>query len=1099
MKKKIFSLLFALVLSLSFSLAPASPVKADGSFVFPGGSITTGVGQWCGGSGIIYPATFDLTADDLVLYAMNVDMKDSRTLNWSCPYTPPLPAPTFKTGFQLGITNQTALGPCINPRSSAWMNQCWAGWNQALYYLGQQWYADVTNQFQGPSFGWNTPYQNAGPQLANGGYHCTGDAGYDTFDVKMIFHDLGPGNGFRVTVFQRVHKTTNPLNNAAMTWFQMFDAPQYQDVPEAAVNKSAVNPFVFVGNWEYAAGGGTVTWGGVAAVQGTPNEVWVDDDWVGSYEGQILSGHVFGYDAFGTIQEGINAVASGGTVNVAAGTYNVTQVVINKSLMLTGAGAATTIIDGGKATTLPSAGMVRIQNVSTGPVVIQGFTLQNAGGNAGTIAAVVMRGSASPVTIQNNHFIGYNNLPAGSFDMGIWEYSNDGALTIQNNEFEKMWQAILLERPRGGASVLSNNFHNLTPAFDSILYEGEGIFAFTYSGENVSNLIAINNNTFSGYSGDSIIVSGGYSGSGVGQFSNVQIMNNTSSAIGSGTERRHVGILLSNAPGGTGTTGGVLNAVVSGNTLTGTTTTNDSIGIWLRGPNNNATIQGNTITSTNRGIAVTDYEGNGLFSSGVNIHYNNITGNGTGVDNSANTNIVNAVNNWWGCNDGPGIIGPGSGDKVSDNVTYDPWLVLNLSANPPINPADGVSTSVIIADMTKNSDGQDTSAEGHIPDGTQIIFTTDTGSIESPRTTTSGIATAVFTSSTNSSLATISAKAPTCYTCATASVSVNMYSLMPPPISGGGGGGGVGIGVGEVGFGQTTAVAGATCPLALAVNMLGQTTTARMTSYGVLCEDCLAFDPTRQNSWEAKAGTKLTLEGNKVPQLIKVTLSGSSPSSSPAETIGPTYDINAYASLDGLIPSPISISPLFTMASAYDLNELPENTSQVVFSYYPNSSEGWLAMGSEGVVAEVGQARGTLNYFVPNTLLAKIVETAAKFEVSNLTINPSQTQPTKQVTVSVNVANTGSTAGNYSVELKVNGITKSTKEISVAAGTTSIVNFTVAEYAIGRYQVEIAGLKGEFVVAGPPSINWWPIGGIIAAIILALAIWMLIRLRRFSG
>jgi hypothetical protein len=157
-------------------------------------------------------------------------------------------------------------------------------------------------------------------------------------------------------------------------------------------------------------------------------------------------------------------------------------------------------------------------------------------------------------------------------------------------------------------------------------------------------------------------------------------------------------------------------------------------------------------------------------------------------------------------------------------------------------------------------------------------------------------------------------------------------------------------------------------------------------------------------------------------------------------------------------------------------------------------------MGSEGVVAQTGEARGTLNYFVPDTLLAKLAETAAKFEVSNLTINPTQTKPTQQVVISVNVANTGSTAGNYSVELKVNGITQSTKEVSVAAGTTSIVNFTVAEDAVGRYQVEIAGLTGEFVVARPPSkINWWLIEGIIAAIILALAIWMFVRWRRFSG
>src|SRR4030065_422684 len=86
----------------------------------------------------------------------------------------------------------------------------------------------------------------------------------------------------------------------------------------------------------------------------------------------------------------------------------------------------------------------------------------------------------------------------------------------------------------------------------------------------------------------------------------------------------------------------------------------------------------------------------------ITINHNIIIGNTDyGVDNH-DPNLVNVVNNWWGCNDGPGVIGPGGGDKVSDNITYDPWLMLNLCASPPSIPADGGSTSIIIADMTKN-------------------------------------------------------------------------------------------------------------------------------------------------------------------------------------------------------------------------------------------------------------------------------------------------------------------------------------------------------------------------------------------------------------
>jgi len=1108
---------------------------------------------------------------------MNVDMKDSRTLNWSCPYTPPLPAPTFKTGFQLGITNQTALGPCINPRSSAWMNQMWAGWNQALYYLSQQWYTDATNQFQGPGFGWNTPYQNAGSQLANGGYHCTGDAEYDTFDFKMIFHDLGPGNGFRVTAFQRVHKTTNPLNNAAMTWFQMFDAPQYQDVPEAAVNKSAVNPFVFVGNWEYAAGDGTVTWGGVAAVQGTPTEVWVDDDWAGKYEGEIVDGHVFGYDAFATIQDGVDAVA-GSTVNVAAGTYD-EQVVINKSLTLQGAGD-TTIVKPSSAAILTQvfsglsagggtkqiAGII-VANVSDGSAVtvknlkvdessvttmptgadyLAGIFYRETGGTMDTVSVVGggaldstsdrgygmylsaatntvsvevkgstitnfdkeginAKGNTLTVNIHHNTITGRGPLPVGDevqngVDIGWAAVATVNYNTISNLEYvpETWWAAGILFNNSGG-STANNNI--ITDCQFGIIAQDSSVAAQanTVTGGTVGREPM----------GAQYYTAGSYTVSFVGNtvsgvkdipgWEEAAIMAQTYVAGAS------LAITIDNNQLTSGSTSadGIIIGDTSANDAAGSiaaTITNNTVSSWVNGIRlfgsvaAGSTLMGNMLSSNGNGILV-ESEVN---AANVSASFNNIVCNTVYGANNAGIGTLDATNNWWGCNDGPGAVGPGSGDKVSDNVTYDPWLVLNLSANPPSIPADGVSTSVITADMTKNSDGQDTSAQGHIPDGTQIIFTTDTGSIESPKTTTSGIATAVFTSSTNSSPATISAKAPTCYTCATASVSVNMYLPMPPPISGGGGGGGIGgIPASVLAAAAPTATASA-CPLTLTVNMLGQTTTATMTSDGVLCENCLAFDPPKHNSWEAKEGTKLTLEGNKVPQLIKITTVGSSPPAVNAKTIGPTYEINAYASLNGLTPSPITISPLFTMSSAYDPNELPKNVSEVLLSYYPNPNQGWLAMGSEGVVAEVGQARGTLNYFVPDTLLAKLAKVAPNFEVSKLNINPTQTQPAQQVTISVNVSNTGGTSGDYTVELKVNGVVESTKQITLGAGANQIVSFTVAEDAIGKYQIEIASLTGEFVVAGPPSINWWPIGGIIAAIILALAIWMLIRRRRFS-
>ncbi|HLG16748.1 MAG TPA: hypothetical protein VJH03_19935 [Blastocatellia bacterium] len=60
----------------------------------------------------------------------------------------------------------------------------------------------------------------------------------------------------------------------------------------------------------------------------------------------------------------------------------------------------------------------------------------------------------------------------------------------------------------------------------------------------------------------------------------------------------------------------------------------------------NATINGNAITGNTTGVAV------GNPTPTVNMSFNRIAGNGAGLTN-AGPGVVNAENNWWGCNAGP--------------------------------------------------------------------------------------------------------------------------------------------------------------------------------------------------------------------------------------------------------------------------------------------------------------------------------------------------------------------------------------------------------------------------------------------------------------
>lgn len=98
---------------------------------------------------------------------------------------------------------------------------------------------------------------------------------------------------------------------------------------------------------------------------------------------------------------------------------------------------------------------------------------------------------------------------------------------------------------------------------------------------------------------------------------------------------------------------------------------NNSVGVGCYWPPHNPIIINNTIQGNNWGIY-------GIEGSQPLVHYNNIFGNNAGL-NYKGGRIINATLNWWGASNGPSGTGPGDGDSVSDNVSYNPWLT---SPNP---------------------------------------------------------------------------------------------------------------------------------------------------------------------------------------------------------------------------------------------------------------------------------------------------------------------------------------------------------------------------------------------------------------------------------
>jgi len=317
----------------------------------------------------------------------------------------------------------------------------------------------------------------------------------------------------------------------------------------------------------------------------------------------------------------------------------------------------------------------------------------------------------APVLIQNCHFVGRGN--GNLLDMGLWAYNTakTAHVTIQDCEFEKMWQGILLELPLGGASVLRNTFHDLQPGLDGE-YEPEGLFAFTYGGPNkdVTAPIKVNGNSFFNFSGVSIALGGGYPGQATSKFTDVEIKDNTISALGGGMARPHMGILFRNygEDAASAESGGVHNATISENKITGTSTSN-TYGIWLHGVHKDVAITDNEISGVQKGIAVEERAVGAGFASGVVMRRNSIVGNEVGVKNDSDVPI-DASLNYWGHANGPTTDNVDAGDPVVGEVSYDPWysdpkMKEVASARPVINTTQGKAYSSIQAAIDEASSG----------------------------------------------------------------------------------------------------------------------------------------------------------------------------------------------------------------------------------------------------------------------------------------------------------------------------------------------------------------------------------------------------------
>ena len=142
----------------------------------------------------------------------------------------------------------------------------------------------------------------------------------------------------------------------------------------------------------------------------------------------------------------------------------------------------------------------------------------------------------------------------------------------------------------------------------------------------------------------------------------------------------------------------------SDNTIENNIIENNEYGIYMDGDSHDNAILGNEILdNVIDGIHIEPY--GGFDPSGTEIHCNKILGNGICGVNKTGTEIADATWNWWGDNTGPyhPTTNPsGTGDRVSDNVDYDPWKMRPTLKVDPSSTTIGLINKTFTINITIN-------------------------------------------------------------------------------------------------------------------------------------------------------------------------------------------------------------------------------------------------------------------------------------------------------------------------------------------------------------------------------------------------------------
>jgi len=352
---------------------------------------------------------------------------------------------------------------------------------------------------------------------------------------------------------------------------------------------------------------------------------------------------------YSSIQTAVNAAPNGALINVTEGVYNETVVVNKPNLVIVGdtgdvrAGAAgnAPIVD---SENTKGTAFKLTQNANN--VVIKGFQVQNYN-NFGITPEVGTSETIENITIQDNTISGVDN------GVDLFSSTDDAVfkeITVSRNDISDV---------RLGINILGS----------------VGVSDMTD--------VRVSHNVVTNASADGIQV---WAGNGDAEIRNLAITENTVDDA----DRQGIELLIQGDDGDSSIT----SVEVRDNTITNTDT-----GVEMRNPS------GGTLASVH--VSDNELRNNrvGTFvgvetTNDILINYNTYEDNTDFAIETTSDDLLLAENNWYGATSGPTVSSnPGdSGDAVSENVSYDPFLTRVVEIEDGAAPIGNTTTVDVTAD-----------------------------------------------------------------------------------------------------------------------------------------------------------------------------------------------------------------------------------------------------------------------------------------------------------------------------------------------------------------------------------------------------------------